>query len=324
MAENSNGGEATFFTPKGKVLSSADEVTAGKLGRRPEVRNGVTGSAATGSSQHKKPTRKPRVVPTKVDPTSELEQQADGLADMIHERFMHLLRGRLEETGGSLSEDDVEELSQEFRDQLGDVREVFLNAVSSYVHSNQQQREHNERKASFERLMVHRFENRFAPDHVVARDSSKLSRRMLPGFFNALSLLLGPEKLSRYKEKSTLVKDVLREKLGDEFSWTKLYSSPHARKLSLRAQIDIAPHFQNLDKRIAWLVALVNSNMIPTDDHRPAAGWSFTDAAARQLLKDVFADLAAAMGNKGARDALERELGADSVVSIKTVLQQIY
>lgn len=320
MAENNTGGSATFYDPDGKIISSSDEVTSTALGTRPRPKR----SASERPSEQSRPSEPATDVTSHVDPATPLEQQADDLADMIHERFMHLLRDRLEETGGSLNEDDVEELSHEFRDQLSDVREVFLNAVSSHVQSEQRDREHNERQSTFERLMVHRFENRFAPEHVVAKDASKLSRRMLPGFFNALTLLLGPQKLSRYQEKSSLVKNVLKEKLGDEFSWTKLYGSPHARKISLRAQIDIAQHFQNLDKRIAWLVALVNSNMIPTDDHRPSAGWLFTDSAARQLLKDMLTDLASAMSNKGARDALERELGADSVAAIKNVLQQVY
>ena len=324
MAQNNSGESATFFSPDGKVISAADEVSTSALGSRPQTRTANSDAPAPAESRKNVSSGAASGPAKRVDPTSPLEEQADDLADMIHERFMRLLNARLEQTGGSLNEDDVEELSHEFRDQLSDVREVFLNAVSSHVQSTQREREHNERQATFERLMVHRFENRFAPDHVVAKDNSKLSRRMLPGFFNALTLLLGPQKLNRYKEKSSLVKNVLKDKLGDDYSWSKLYASPHARKISLRAQIDIAKHFENLDKRIAWLVALVNSNMIPTDDHRPAAGWSFTDSAARQLLKDLFADLAAAMGNKGAKDALERELGTDSVAAIRTVLKQIY
>jgi len=312
MTSTPTTGGATFYSADGKIISKTDEVTSSALRSRGQ------------SSAGDKPPKVKKMPVNTVDPSKPLPEQADDLADMIHERFMTLLTDRLEETGGSLNKDDVEELSREFRENLGDVQEVFLNAVESQTKAAMPNREQNERASTFERLMVQRFENRFAPEHLVAKDPSKMSRRMLPGFFNALSLLLGPRRMSRYQEKSTLMHNVLKDKLGDEFSWTKVYSSSHARKIALRAQIDIAKHFDNVDKRLAWLVSLVNSTMLPTDPGRPSAGWSFTEDAARQLLRDMFTDLAAAISNQAARDALERELGSENVLQIRKVLQQIY
>lgn len=306
MPDQSTTGGATFYSPDGTVISSKDAVTASALGSRPAA----------------KPA--PRELVNTVDPSQPIEDQADDLADMIHERFMTLLNDRLAETGGSLNSDDVEELSREFRENLGDIREVFVNAIETQTQAEIPNRDEVERASTFERLMVQRFENRFAPDHLVAKDPSKMSRRMLPGFFNALSLLLGPRRMGRYQEKSTLVRNVMKDKLGTEFSWTKLYTSSHARKIALRAQIDIAKHFDNVDKRVAWLAALVNSNMLPTDPGRPSAGWSFSEDAGRQLLRDMFSDLAAAVSNAGTCEALERELGQEGVAQIRGVLQQIY
>lgn len=304
---------ATFYSPDGTIISSTEKATA----PTPDARQDPAGEP------NQQPAGRRQSMGHSIDPNSPIEDQADDLVDLIHERFMTLLRNRLEETDGTLNTSDVDRLSAEFLDRLDDVREIFINAVESHTHAQQPEREHNERHATFERLMVQRFETRFAPDHVVARDPSKLSRRMLPGYFNALSLLLGPQRLSHYREKSSGVRRALEEKLGDDFSWPKVYGSSHARKIALRAQIDIARHFENVDKRVAWLVALVNSNMIPTDHHRPAAGWSFSENAARQLLRDILSDLAAAMNNKATRDALQRELGEEPFAQIRGVLKRL-
>lgn len=317
MTNTPGSGGAIFYSPDGKIISQPDDATTRPLGSRPQT-------PMAQETHVDECARDKGVNVNAIDPDKPVAEQADDLADMIHERFMTMLTDRLQETGGSLNADDVEELSKEFRDNLGDVRDVFINAVDSHTKAEIPRREEVERESTFERLMVQRFENRFAPDHKVAKDATKMSRRMLPGFFNALSLLLGPRRMTRYQEKSTLVRNVLQEKMGNEFSWTKVYTSAHARKIALRAQIDIVRHFDNTDKRVAWLVALVNSNMIPTDPGKPAAGWSFTEDAARQLLQDMFADLAAAISNDAARDSLERELGADGIAQIRSVLQQIY
>ena len=171
--------------------------------------------------------------------------------------------------------------------------------------------------------MVSKFENRFAPEHVVARQPDRLSRRMLPGFFSAMSMLLGSEKLRRYEERAGTVAGALRNRLGDDFTWDSVYRSTDARKIGLRALIDISWHFRNLDKRVAWLTALINSNIIPQPGG-PAEDWALTEDTARLMLRDLFGDLVTTLSNKAAHDALVRELGRERVTALKAFLHALY
>jgi len=321
---------AVFFNPDGTVIDSVDEVTQPALARRrttkPEGNEAVKPAEAKSAGKRTgKPVKKPASAakPSEIRTDGSAEDIADDLGDMIHERFMSMLKDKLAENDGYLSDDDVEEMSQELRGQLSDIREVFVTAVESNAKARIARRERTDRSESFKRFMVSKFENRFAPETVVARDAEKLTRRMLPGFFSAMFMLLGPDKLERYEQRAGTITDALRNRLGDDFTWERVYKSTDARKISLRALIDMSWHFQDLDKRIAWLVALVNSNMIPDPDG-PAEEWLLTHDSARAVLRDIFSDLVTTLSNKSAHDALVRELGKDRVTTIKAFLHNLY
>jgi len=304
---------AVFFDAHGKVIGSAEAATATALGKRPQRPN----------NPHAEEGAPSRSATAEVPLDGTPEEIADGLGDMIHERFMSKLQEKLAANDGYLSDDDVEEMSQDLRSQLSDVRDIFLAAVDSSARANLPRQEKIDRKQTFRRLMVSKFEGRFAPEAAVARDPEKLTRRMLPGFFSALSMLLGPENVAKYQKRSTVVAETMQKQLGDDFTWERVYKSSEARKICLRALIDMSWHFQDVEKRVTWLVALVNSNMIPSPGGL-AEHWELTEEIAYDLLRDMFADMVTTLSNKAAHDALARELGKERIAALKSFLHALY
>lgn len=250
------------------------------------------------------------------------EQHADDLAEAMYTKFMSLLTDTMTEKGGTLSMDDVAEMGEAFRNQMGEIKETFLSAVESYTQAREETRVNSERGKVFHRVMVHQFENRFVNEKTLKEKPDYLSRRMLPGFYNAFSMMFGPPKLERYERQANMVLDRLRKETNGQLEWHDVYITPEARRISLRAQIDIARHFKDVDKRLDWLIAMVNSNMIPLEDGRISSGWSFGREAAEALLHELFHDLRTALHSEATRQKFADELGGETVKILDNVMKR--
>lgn len=244
------------------------------------------------------------------------------LAEALYTKFMALLVDTITEKGGSLSMDDVAEMGETFREHMGDIKETFLHAVESYAEAREETRVSSERGNVFHRLMVHQFEDRFVNERTLKDKPLYLSRRMLPGFYNAMSMMFGPPKLERYERQASMVVDRMRKETNGQLEWHDVYKTAEARRISIRAQIDIARHFKDVDKRLDWFIAMVNSNMIPLEDGRIPSGWSFTKEAAEALLCELFHDLRAALASEATRQKFADELGGETVQVLDMVVKR--
>lgn len=256
------------------------------------------------------------------DAARSAEEQADELADAIYTKFMGLLSNRITEKGGNLTMDDVTEMGQEFHDQLDGIKETFLNAVESYTQAREQHRVSSERGNVFKRIMVHHFETRFANEQTLKEKPDRLSRRMLPGFYSVLSMMFGPPKLERYEQMAKNLVDRLRRETNGQIEWADVYHSPEARRLALRAEIEIAQHFKDADKRLDWMVAMINSHLIPLEDGKISSGWNFSREAAEAMLTELFHDLRTALKNAAARKKFATELGNETLKMLDMVTRR--
>jgi hypothetical protein len=256
-------------------------------------------------------------------PGASAEEYVEGIAELIEEKFMALLKARLADRGGHLSDQDVADMGAEFRAQRGEIKTVFLEAVATYAKSREHSREKPLRGDPFRRMMVHRFEARLAPEADLHTRPDLLSRRVLPGFFGALALMLGQDNLAQCREDAESLTTGLRRRLGDAFTWQAVYDSKEGRRITLHAEILMARHFKDVEKRIDWLVALINGNMIPLDPWLPGADWTFSEAAARRMLHDLFADLRATFGNKKTRTVLAGHLNKATLARLERLARAL-
>ena len=121
--------EATFFNPDGTEVSeqrstaerapSADET-------QPKARPDSTASSATEKDgklqQH-----------TSREAHVSADQHAEELGEAMHAKFMHLLNAKMKETDGHLTAEDVEEMGEEFRENLEEIKTAFVSAAAYAV-----------------------------------------------------------------------------------------------------------------------------------------------------------------------------------------------
>ncbi len=306
--------EATFFSPDGAELSEKHSIAEEPAPAEPRV----AGQAEPAIKQTERET------PARQDSISReahisADQHAEDLGEAMHAKFMHLLNAKMEETGGHLTPEDVEEMGEEFRDNLDDIKTAFVKAVESYTLARERGRIDSARTHLFTRLMVRKFEHRLRDERTLREKPDYLSRRMLPGFANMLSMMFGKPKLADYENRIKIVTDKMRNANGGHIDWEEFYRTPEIKKLALRAEIEIAQNFRNIDKRFQWMVAMINSNLIPADDIRTGAEWTFNDAAATKLLTSLFADVRAALKNPNARERFTATLGEEAVGMLDNV-----
>ncbi len=306
--------EATFFSPEGTEIATQETDPKPAPSAEPP-RTPVANIPAPCDSGEDK------VLRERIDREAmeSAETHAEELGEALHAKFMHLLTERLEKTGGQLTHEDVEEMGEEFRENLKEIKTAFLNAVESYTLARERTRVEKARSHLFTRLIVRKFEHRLR-DEKTLRDSPEfLSRRMLPGFSTMLSMMFGKPKLASYEKRIKAVAERLKNESGGHLDWDEFYRSPEIKKLTLRAEIEIAQNFRNVDKRFQWMVAMINSNLIPADDHWLGVEWSFNEDAARKMLASLFADLRAALKNPNARERFGQSLGDETLGVLDSV-----
>lgn len=311
--------EQAYFGGDGeKTASSSSDFNA-------RQENATQETVPTGSSEDQ--ARHDRLASAEV---AAVQAQADELGEAIYAKFMHLLKDKLQAKGGQLTDDDVEQMAGEFKEALGGIKTAFLEAVDSFTRARERNRVGQSRNNLFQRLLVKNFEASFVDEKTLEARPDMLSRRMLPGFFTMLSLMFGKARLADYEERTKNIVERIRESEGESFTWDDVYKSLDARKLALRAEVEIAEYFREFDKRLVWMIALINSNLIPLDanlapldENRHRTPWIFRKRAATTLLSGLFHDLNIALKKQNVRETFVERLGEKVVDDLDTVLTKL-
>lgn len=251
-----------------------------------------------------------------------VHERAEELGEALHGKFMQLLSDKVRDNDGRLPPADVEEMGEEFRRELEVIETVFLDAVESFTQAQLHDRKRESRSRLFHRLIVHKFENRFADEKTLYDTPDMLSRRMLPGFFSVLSLMFGKTKLESYEQQTEQLAGKLGRTSDGDYDWASFYRTPEARQISLSAEIEIAKFFGDVEKRLDWMIAVVNTNLIPSKSPQSGAAWVFNASAAENLLKGLFGDVRPALEHPPSRQAFEKQLGPETLATLDKVVRR--
>lgn len=306
--------EASFFTADGQEVNRKSQ-SDDRLSTKNSP--GVQDSPWTGRS----PVEDHGIEKRKSNRASaSVKKHADDLGEALYDKFMGILSKKVADNNGQLTPSDIAEMGQEFRKELKNIEAAFLQAVESFTQAREETRVEQSRGQLFERLMVNNFESQFTSEHKLREKPDSLSRRMLPGFSSVLLMMFGKENLAAYERRVSEVIDTLRKEKGGEIEWDDVYQSAEARKICLRAEVEMALHFKNIEKRLQWMVAVINSNLIPAVHGHAGEAWVFNEAAARKLLTLLFRDLRMALSKDHARKILAERLGADQIAVLENVI----
>ena len=170
--------------------------------------------------------------------------------------------------------------------------------------------------------MVKKFSGMFRDGEALGPDD--LHRRMLPGFFVALGMMLGPDVVEQSQEKLRAVVKRIRDQGKSVFNWDDVYADQTAIGVSLSTEVAIAQHFDEFDKRADWFINLVNGHLAPaaTDAHAKVGGWELSHNGFMKFLGGLLEDLRAQLSTDSGKMALTKRFGGDTVADLFDILEK--
>ena len=228
------------------------------------------------------------------------KEQGRVVAQSIVDGFVGALRGQAEKRGGHLSAEDVDALSSSFERQADKLADSFARQLEGFADAKAKSHWTHERVNSLNRILVKRFSHLLADESELGDKPDSLSRRMLPGFFHSIEMMLGKDQVRAFENEANRITDKLRERLGNDFSWDHAYAYRASKALILDVLVAAAPHFEELEKRLTWMLGLINTDLRPSKPQSANPDWELDQIGLIRMLDALFVDL---------RNALEDDLG---------------
>ena len=153
-----------------------------------------------------------------------------------------------------------------------------------------------------------------------ATSKGGISRRILPGFFMAVNMMMGPDVMADFRVRAEKIFNRVTSR--DEPDWDSFLNDPSARDLRMDSLISMAVHFANPDKRAHWFMDLVNSHMAaPETDPDTDSDWVLSRPAYERLVDALFSDLMSAVSSPRAREAITKRFGPETCASIAEIMK---
>ena len=253
------------------------------------------------------------------------EEQTQQLAESMVSGFTDRLTQEAIAKGGSLSVQDLEALNQEFKQQTQELKGVLDKSFEDYVTARERASWSQSRKYPYDRMIVKTFSYMLEDDGRKLKSSDSVSRRILPGFFMALTMILGPDKLEAYQGKCRAVVKLVKKAYGKKFEWEDVYESDDARAIVIDSLIDIAHSFSDMERRSEWFIDMVNAHLPPPDDKttQTEAEWAFTPEGFRLFFNALMSDLNDALESEGGRLLITRRHGVEETIELVELMKSL-
>lgn len=261
--------------------------------------------------------------PTAVSPA----RQSEALAETVMSSILDRLTAEAERKGGMLSIDDLAALDQEFKKKTQALQQVFQASFDDYVKAREQSVWDKARDFPFGRMLVRQFSHAFAGKSGHTLKEGAVSRRILPGFFVASNMMLGPEFVEGAQQLCRGIVDRQKARKGAAYEWTDFYNDPDTRDVLTDALMAIAPYFEQAERRINWMIDIINSHLEPSDpesmEGEDAAHWILDEHGLRDVLANLFKALRDTLANPASRSALAQRHGDDAVDEVSATLDRL-
>lgn len=183
------------------------------------------------------------------------------------------------------------------------------------------------RKNPFDRVLVKRFSSLFPTEDGLVSSTGTVSRRILPGFFTAFDMLMGPELAANCRHACLDLLQNLTRTAGRRIDWETLYSNSTANGLVDESLVAMAIGFSNFDKRFDWMLNLVNSHLAEASkfafEGEAVQDWSLDREGLGKLLHALFSDFATRMADTEGRNALAGRLGPRSTEAVEAMVRRV-
>lgn len=224
-------------------------------------------------------------------------KRSRAMAQAVVSAFTERLQEEAAKQGGYLSQEHIKQLDIEFQAKADQLTSVFEQAFQDAAREQQELKWNAIKRPAFDRLIVKRFEHLFVHRGDDGVLHGCLSRRMLPGFFLALNMMLGPDALKKLHNRcDNTVERLMKGRLPVD--WNFVDQDASILEIILDAQYAITMHFEDTQRRSVWFAQIVNSHLAPpAHEDAEDAGWELSHRALHLLLNSLMSDLSKAVND---------------------------
>lgn len=236
-------------------------------------------------------TLSPSVAPASADGRSEAYTDSGCPLDMSRLLIMDFVATLEQEAArtGTLDAGALRAQAEVFLGHLRGLRQPADNCLRLHEQLKWEER----RRHPFERLIIRRFAHllpkRIGDDGVM--QGAMLSRRAIPGIAVAITKMIG---IDRYRAWETATHEILHRHKAERpgpIDWADVAARRESCQLVELALIRMAPYFGDLDKRVQWLVEVINSHLGPPQPEDGGRVWVMDGPKARMMLLALYDDL---------------------------------
>jgi len=304
--------EIVMFGERKPASARGEIIQIGKDGK-PIITQG-------GSAGQSQPAPAAKPTPPKPKNSADPKTQGRALAASSVGSMVGSLRAAAEARGGMLSLQDLDAMQADFAEQAKTMEAQFTKAFESFAEAREKLQWNIERKDPLYRLLVKSFSHLFKDP--LSRKS--VTRRMLPGFFMAIGMILGPDLVSSYRERCRAIVTGIGGGKPD-FDWENFYNERETLTVKLDAGLVIASRFSDFERRSNWFINLVNSNLGPASDGAASElqQWELTEQGFRRFLDALLSDVRKILSSDKGRERLAKRHGPDAVDDALKTLKRL-
>ncbi len=258
--------------------------------------------------------------------STELERGPASIRAFILRALELLARDLLEKAdrnGGLLNTSEIDAAAEEFKRShaaaIGGISAAAWEECGVIFDSEQRG---EDRKSSFERLMVRPFEHLLPPVGEPGEPGKTISRRVIQGYLAAMLEMIGPMIFGRHQERCRELVRIVRGARGAAFSWDDVYADTASQGIVDDIMADVAQQFTDFKKQRDRFIGLVNDAM-PASGNGTGAGKVFDKKDFSALMKALYASLGKEISAAGGEDRLSERYGAEKLARIKGFLGEL-
>lgn len=138
-----------------------------------------------------------------------------------------------------------------------------------------------------------------------------LSRRVIPGVINAIAAMLGQERTEQFRRRAEDLAASHLSPTSGQIEWPDVFADRENHLLLVDVSVPLIGHFADFPHRLAWLMAVIDSNLMPATSPIERE-WNFTERHALALLLAISKPLRRAQASYDA-DGLANRHGLEAV-----------
>ncbi len=123
------------------------------------------------------------------------------LAQTVVSTFTDRLKLEAQRHGGYLTVSDISQLAEEFDRKRGHLEKVFQQSFEQVARARERAVFDHVRAYPFDRLIVNTFEELFARERAAADGADAVTRRVLPGFFLSMDMMVGKDMVEEFQDR---------------------------------------------------------------------------------------------------------------------------